>query len=169
MPPAIDASPGGAAANSYVTVAEADAYFDARLFSTKWTAADANTKITALLTATARVDQEGFVGERVTLTQRLEWPRSDVEEPDGKDVDSAIIPPRVKAATCEIAVWLLGQSSDPATPDPLAKFASLNVPGGLSFTLRPGARAADTLPDVVARLLAPYRAAPGVTYLDRMP
>lgn len=168
MPPTLDATPGGAAANSYVTVVEADAYFSARLFADKWTGALPDAKTTALLMATARVDQEAYTGEPTTLTQRLKWPLTGVLDDAGRDVDDRTIPRAVKDATCEIALALLTLTSDPAVPDPLAKFTALTLPGGLSLSLKGTARPVDALPDVAARLLAPFRLVPGMVYLDRI-
>jgi flagellar biosynthesis regulator FlaF len=165
--PALVATPSATTANTYVTMAEATAYFDARLFADAWTGADVGTRTLALLAATARVDEEEFHGVRTVNTQRLKWPRLDVEDEDGLDVPANTIPRVIRDATCEVALWLLTRTTDPAAADPLAKFSALTLPGGLALTLNPAAAKPDALPVKVSRLLAPYRAS-GIVYVDRI-
>lgn len=73
---------GGTTANSYVSVTEADSYFDDRLNSESWSTAVADDKTRALITAAARLDDENWRGDRNTTTQALAWPRIDVEKKD---------------------------------------------------------------------------------------
>ena len=107
---AIDATVGGAAANSFVTVAEADTYLEARLNSAAWTGVDP--KMQALIEATRELCAlSGWLGYRVTSTQALAWPRDEVVNPDdptpGSYYAATIIPQRVKDATCELALEFL--------------------------------------------------------------
>ena len=113
---ALTYTPGGASDNSYVTLAEAEAYFDDRINSTangNWenTAAgvarsDAE-KSAALVTATRRLDEESFVGIKTSSGQALKWPRTDVQDEDGNTYDSATIPRIVKEAVYLTALELL--------------------------------------------------------------
>lgn len=83
-------------ADSYVTLAEADAYC-AKLGHAKWTGTD-TAKESALVRACQYVDTRyRFKGERLTVAQALEWPRSIA---DG-------IPSRIKDAQCEAALRAL--------------------------------------------------------------
>lgn len=168
MPITIDPTVGGAASNSYVSEAEAEDYFAARLFSTAWTgAASADTKRAALVMATRRIEQVRFSGTRASDTQALQWPRFNVWDHDtGTTLADDVIPQAVKFATYELALSYLSASSDPAAKDALAKFSALTLPGGLQLTLRDGFASGDDLPPVVWRLLAVY-AEDGVTYLER--
>lgn len=102
---ALDATVGGAAANSYLTVAAADLLNGDRLgsYAARWTAADAPTKEKALIQATADIDAFVHPAERWSDGQLLAFPRA-------IDVDDALapfIPMRVQVATFEQALYLL--------------------------------------------------------------
>jgi hypothetical protein len=123
MPAAVDATVGGASANSYVTIAEADAYLVARLNAGAWeTDATADEKIRAVIEATRELDRLSWQGRRASTTQALAWPRYWVVDPDSPsafNVDSTIIPQRVKDATCELALeFLRAGTTDLAALDP---------------------------------------------------
>ena len=71
-------------ANAYASVAEGDAYHDGHLYKADWGLADVDKKATALVMATRVIDAEyQFGGIRATLSQALQWPRSDCRDPDG--------------------------------------------------------------------------------------
>lgn len=106
MAVAIIADVGGATSNSYVTLAEADTYFASRLYTTDWDNASVDDKSKALITATARIDQEKFYGERETSTQALAFPRTGLGYLDGIYLDG-IIPTQLKEATYELAKYML--------------------------------------------------------------
>ena len=106
---AIDASPIGTATNnSYVTLAEADTYFDSRLNVSVWTDATTDNKNRALVQATRRIDYEEYYGDREfpDVPQVLSFPRINLGTFDGIDLDS-IIPLQVKEATYELAIYML--------------------------------------------------------------
>lgn len=105
--PTIDATLGGANSNSYVTEAEADAYWSTQLYDT-WTAATSDDKQRALIQATDRIDKEDFYGDRkdVTTPQRLKFPRTGLDKIDGIDIND-VIPRQIKEATYELAKYLL--------------------------------------------------------------
>jgi hypothetical protein len=108
-------------ANSYATTAEADAYFEAHLYASAWTAATATTKAAALVMATRLVDsQYQFHGYRAHDTQALQWPRERCPDPDRNLVTSTTmspvltnfvpstqVPQPVALAVCEMARELL--------------------------------------------------------------
>ena len=94
--------------NSYISVADADAYFAGRLNSSKWNDADTATKETALIQATRTIDAlYSFAGELTDDSQTLAWPRSYVYDCEGRELDSTTIPEAVENATCEEAIHLL--------------------------------------------------------------
>jgi hypothetical protein len=109
---------GGATANSYVSVASADAYFDARINSSNWTDISLNTTSTAATTAkesylkqaTREIDYnlrfQDAKYEDVPIGnenyQALEFPRRSNTDDNG----DKIIPEDVKFATYEQALWL---------------------------------------------------------------
>lgn len=71
---AIVATPGASNANSYVTLIETDTYMDSRLNTSSWH--DSVLQEEALLQACFRLDQYDYVGDPVTETQSLKWPRT---------------------------------------------------------------------------------------------
>lgn len=103
---AIDTTPGSPTADSYVSVAEADAYW-AKRPGNDWAVAAASAREGALVRATGYIDATyDWHGVRSTAAQSLDWPRYDVML-DGYPVDSATIPAKVKDAVCEMALKAL--------------------------------------------------------------
>ena len=109
---ALDATPGSSSANSYVTLAEAEAHFAERLHADAWGSAPDADKEKALLTACRRLEQPRYWdGNRPAFTdprQRLCFPRV-------IDTDAAgtfIIPQAVKEAQCEEALALLSRGAE---------------------------------------------------------
>lgn len=149
-----DATTGGAAANSFVTVDEANEYFALRPYSEAWTALtssapDVAKKQAALVTATRRIDEERFEGVKATTAQALKWPRVDVLDEDGVPYPSTAIPARVKEATFMCALEIL--KTDFLAENYLANYSYLSS-GTVSFKLfSPGT--SGKLPDSVKRLL----------------
>lgn len=153
----LDATAKGADANSYVTVAEATAYFEGRLDSAgTWDAAvsGATTEDVALVMATARLELEDYAGIPTTTTQRLKWPRLGTYDSKGDYLDSDVVPRCVKEATYELALALL-QNESLLDETGLKAFTQVSA-GSLSFTLH-GQLADSGLPKVVRQLLAPVR------------
>lgn len=92
--------------NSYVTVAEADAYFADSINSAGWDGADAPTKDKALISATRYLDRQRWQGTKTVSTQNLEWPRSGVTC-NGDPVDSDEVPDEIKESQYEMAQILI--------------------------------------------------------------
>ena len=129
MPTAIDATVGGVAANSYITLAEGDALADDVLPTPAWSTATADNKIRALLAATARLDELEWIGTRTDTTtpQALAWPRKDAKC-GAKEYADDVIPAEVQRGTFELANLLLGD----VTTDPFSTVAQVTgelVPG----------------------------------------
>ena len=61
--------------NSYVTLEQADAYFDTRLDAGAWVNADSDDQESALVTATQILDNYHYIGVAVSSAQSLAWPR----------------------------------------------------------------------------------------------
>lgn len=107
MPLIVQTNLGAAGADSYVSLAEANAYFTARSNAT-WDAADDEVKEAALRAATQYVDTiVRYKGVRLSASQDLEWPRSGVTDWSGYEV--AGVPSRVKQATSELALRALSE------------------------------------------------------------
>lgn len=109
----LDATVGGVNANSYLTVAEADALnltrpnYGAGSEAARWTAATTTQKEQALISATDDIDAHIRVGLPWDNDQRLRFPRAiDINE-----ADAAFVPWRVKHATYEQAVYLLANQA----------------------------------------------------------
>lgn len=113
MPLTLDATVGGASANTYADATDADDYLSYRIGASAWTGYSDDLKAQALVSATRDIDTLDFVGERATDTQALEWPRT------GTDYADDVLPPDLIAATCELA-FLYAQAytagSDPVVP-----------------------------------------------------
>ena len=108
MPLVIVATAGDIYANSYCTLAEAEAYFTGRLHCTDWTAAITADKNAALVWATSLLDSEmNWYGYVMTETQALRWPRTGLATPDGYNVTNVAIPTFLKNATAEFAMSLI--------------------------------------------------------------
>lgn len=106
----INATPKSPTANSFVTLAEAEAYMAERLNVTAWTGSD-DTKSQALITASYRVNQEQFEGYQTTTSQNLKWPREGATDDDGEEYDPDTIPNIIKWATYEEALALLNRGN----------------------------------------------------------
>jgi len=102
VPAAIDATLSGANANSYVTLAAANAYFETVPDSSTWTNKTDDQKNRSLISATRLIDGLSFYGDRCTTTQALKWPREDYTV-DGIDLACTLIPDPIKTATYELA------------------------------------------------------------------
>lgn len=109
---ALDATVGGASADSFVTLAEYQAYRSTYhpIDGTEVDLADERHLLQARRHLERNYVWKGF---RVTDTQALEWPRYIDQYVDGYPVPSDAIPQRIKDAQCELA-YLISQG---ATPD----------------------------------------------------
>lgn len=121
----LDATVGGASANSFSTVTEADDYLmTRRLHADAWFQASSqshilrhyddteetiepNQKAAALMWATAVLDRLNWCGTRAATTQALSWPRSTAYDRYGVLIASTVIPDELKWATAELALFHL--------------------------------------------------------------
>ena len=119
---ALTVTPASATANSYATVAEADAYLAVRGDTSTWTALTPGAKEAKLQWAAIYLDTLTFKGTRSTSTQALQWPRIGVWDRDGFDVDG--IPQALKNAQAEMAFQLIAndwtQGLGPVTNETLS-------------------------------------------------
>ena len=170
----IDATAGGANANSYITLAEADAYVEAMISSTdvsKWTSGNTDSRNRALAAATQRLDRERFLGARATDTQALQWPRTGVRKPDTYINTYAVgfpfrittdyftdteIPDQVKKAQAILAVYL-NNNKDGIGLSGLEDYKNVQV-GPINVTPdKSGAVGADRIPPIIERYLTGLR------------
>jgi hypothetical protein len=145
-PPTLVDTAGAATANTYLSRANAQAYFDARPFVASWTPASNDDKDIALLFATELLDRQKWLGTKGAtpaggLTQALAWPRRwapTLEFDAAPDwvaeyfVDTSLlyyseltIPAPIWKATAELALEILKAG----TTDPFARsgFVDQNV------------------------------------------
>ncbi len=135
----VETGAGLANANSYATVAEADAYHEARLHSDVWsdaaiagTGVDTTTQPAALVWATRILDEQcNWLGLPYTTTQRLRFPRTGVYSPDGVLLGPAVISPWLKNATAELARMLIA-SDRPLDAEQLAVLSQSKTRGDSS-------------------------------------
>jgi hypothetical protein len=88
--------------NPYVTVEDADAFFETRIHNEYWLDAETEEKLASLVTATRAIDCLSFISSKTEVSQEREWPRGGVAE----------IPEGIKIACCEEALSLL-EGRDP--------------------------------------------------------
>lgn len=163
---AFDSTLSGTAANSYIDLTTADAFFTLHLDGSYWTALPTATKQAALVQATNRLDMEVFGGRPTVDGQRLQWPRSFVVDRNqyyqenrvqvmgGQYyIDSTVQPKELQDAVCEMALHLLKIKEGDFTVDEndLETLASYKV-GPIDVTIKPNLKA-DRLPSKVKSLL----------------
>lgn len=150
---AVDASVGTLTANSYVTIAEADAYFANHIASTSY---DAFTQRTSLLVNASRLLDHymDWFGTAVAdeTVQAMSWPRDGVH-----DVDNDIVPQRVKNATFELANHIAGTGGVSAD---LAEVNKLKI-GPISIDLD-SEGSGYLLPPQISRILSNLGVAKGL-------
>jgi hypothetical protein len=181
----INATAGDASANSYITLAEADAYVEAMIGSTdvvKWSDLNDDLRNRALTAATQRLDRERFLGARATDTQALQWPRTGVRKPDTYINTYAVgfpfrittdyftdteIPAQIKHAQIELAVYLKN-NPDGISLSGLEDYKNVQV-GPINVTPdKSGAVGADRIPPIIERYLTGLRiSGPGNIAIQR--
>ena len=172
----IDATVGGASANSYLTLAAAQDLVDGMVENddvTAWASATTDQKNRALYSATQRLDRERFLGARATDTQALQWPRTGVRKPDTYINTYAVgfpfkittdyftdteIPDQIKQAQVVLAVYL-NNNKDGMGLSGLEDYKSVTI-GSLSVTSAGAssmATGADRVPPIFERYLTGLR------------
>lgn len=124
----IDATAGGATANSYVLESEAIVFAATRLNLVGWSTVTGSSctdqEKAALIEATRELTAIAYQGVRASTEQALAWPRVCAPDPDTGSLallyfDTTVIPQRVKNATCELAFeFLKAGTTDIASLDP---------------------------------------------------
>ena len=102
MAATINATLQSETANSFVTLAEADAYFETVPSSTNWDDKTDDQKNRALISATRWIDTLNFYGDRCDADQALSWPRNNYHV-DRVELACSAIPNDIKYATYELA------------------------------------------------------------------
>jgi hypothetical protein len=182
----LDATIGGASANTYLTLAEAQAIIDGMVLDadvTAWGTATTDNKNRALYSAAQRLDRERFLGARATDTQSMQWPRTGVRKPDTYINTYAVgfpfrittdyytdteIPDQVQRAQVVLAVYL-NNNPDGIGLSGLEDYKNVKI-GSIDVTpnLGYGAVGADKVPPIMERYLTGLRiSGPGNVAIKR--
>lgn len=172
---AIDATVGGANANSYLTLADAQAIIDGLIEDddvAAWASATTDQKNRALYTATQRLDRERYLGARATDTQALQWPRTGVRKPDTYINTYAVgfpfrittdyytdteIPTQIKQAQAVLAVYL-NNNKDGLGLNGLEDYNSVTIgPISVSVNQNSPQSGVDKVPPLMERYLTGLR------------
>ena len=144
--------------NSYVTTAEADAYFLDRIDVADWSAATPEVKDRALVTATTILENIAWAGSVVSDTQSLAFPRSghyfDPRLGSNTSFDEETVPDRIVKATMELAYHLI---LNDGLLDSEGSVKDLTVGGSQSGIVLKSIRKPSILPPMVNNLIQPIR------------
>ena len=181
----ITATAGSASANSYLTLADAQAIVDGLVEDddvAAWASATTDQKNRALYTATQRIDRERFLGARASDTQALQWPRTGVRKPDTFTstyttgfpyrvttdyYTDTEIPDQVKRAEVVLAVYL-NNNKDGLGLSGLEDYKRVGVGGVAVEPDKYGAVGADRVPPLFERYFTGLRiSGPGNISLKR--
>jgi hypothetical protein len=174
-----------AGANSFISLADADAYFEVR-GNAAWSAADDDAKTAALIRATDYLTRHYvWKGATVKQAQALCWPRSPSSpypyntyfatasgylgtsdpllDQNGWVIANNVVPQQVKAAQCLLALEALTQALDPALErGNLIRRES--VAGAVDIEYEPGAPGRTVFPAVDSLLRGLVRAGGMATF-----
>ena len=157
---ALDTTIGGAASDSYVTLAEFLAYVSAMGRTATTGTTDAVRESTLRRAARALDDRYAFRGFRYYEFQALAWPRARVGLVHGWDVKWDTIPVDIKRAQMEMALAILeGVDPFPVRVGTIASESSSDGPLSKSVTYV-GGKGTPTIP-AVDRIVKPFLAAGG--------
>jgi len=98
--------------NSYISISDANLYFETRLATEAWDYAIPTDRTKALAQATRAIDRLNFIGIKVSQTQQFQWPRI-LNPRRPNQSSSGVLPPDIQIATAELALnYLDGVDSD---------------------------------------------------------
>lgn len=139
-------------ANSYISVADADAFLANDPFVTDWAALSADVKGQYLIKARQILDARvTWKGARTYVEQLLAWPRSDVIDGDGVEIEDDVIPLKVAQAQAQLAAYLK-TNGDPDAANETQGFKKIKA-GSVELEIDKDDRA-NSLPDAILALVA---------------
>lgn len=152
---ALIATPGDAAANTYATIAEADAYHESHVYADTWNSQSLPKREQALVWATRLLDQcFTWNGVIAASSQALRWPRSGAYTADGVRLANTAIPRDIVRATAELARWLLSSDRTAAAGAAAGNITQIKVGDiGLSYGEGGASTDTDTVPLAVRQLV----------------
>lgn len=139
---------GVAGANSYVSIADANAYFADRNDST-WAGLQDEVKQKGILDATAYIEAKyrgSWVGSLYDTAQGLSWPRIGAYDPEGRDLDGGV-PVDLIAVVCRLALQSATSGDLEVAQDRGGQVKREKV-GPIETEYEPGAPAGSTYPYV---------------------
>ncbi len=164
--PTLDATVGGASANTYLLEAAADTYHEERLYNSRWGESDQDDKVRALVWATRVLDSFHWKGNPTSQgTQALAFPRTGIVDWDDYAVASDSIPDGIQWATAELAFKLIkdaelteGSADDlrSASIGPIQVGINASVLRGVAPAIRGGGDGLAMLPTLVRRYITPF-------------
>ena len=150
---ALIATPGAVDANSYVSLAEGEAYFLDRSHVSSWDSWAEKSE--SLMLASQMLDwYTTWKGNKTATTQSMQWPRTGALRPDGTEIDSDVIPNDVKTAVFELALSSI--SEDRTKDSDLAGLEQIKA-GSLMIKSDSGdidSTAKKTIPEKVWKILS---------------
>ena len=110
-------TPGTATSNSYATLASASEFLEQNIHTySTWSSATTANRNACLVWATRLLDdQMDWNGSKSDPTgigpenQALRWPRENIYDSDGNEIDEDLIPKFLVRATSEYAIYLLSE------------------------------------------------------------
>ncbi len=170
----IVATPGAADANSYLTLVEAQAYFESRLPLPEWDDADSQdallvmaTRVIEALFSPSRklvrvappnqsyyITRPTWTGSPATATQALAWPRLGMLDRNGNAIAVTVVPQVLKEATAELA-GQLAKGDRTADNDAAVQGITSIKAGSVALTFKSDALTSNVIPDFVLNLLVP--------------
>jgi len=159
---------GVANANSYVTIAEVDAWVLTNPHDTTWTAlTDAAKNGYAVMACRVLNEQMNWDGWQIDADQALDLPRSGMVDKNGNSIDNDEIPTEVKNAQSELArlFAIEDRTADPGT----AGFKEIGV-GTIKLVIDKNDRV-PTLADAVFNMLRSFgnkAITPGISQVVRV-
>lgn len=145
----LDSTPSSPTFNCYLSVTEATDYFDGRFGADKWNDFNIAQQQALLVSASREIDNLRFGGSKTLSTQPMSWPRADLEDYDGNDIDETAIPVKLKYAVCELALWKWTEEDRWFSDIDLGQISSYKVPG-VEVTAKNNP---DTLPSIVVGMI----------------
>lgn len=139
--------------DSYVTLSEANAYFDNRMYADEWIGASDPEKEKALKMAARTMARFNWAGSITSDDQILSWPRQNMIDAEGRVIASNAIPQVIKDAQCEVA---LGMLRDDLTADDGNKSVRRLKAGSVEIEYAGQAPAAARAPDIAMDMVKPF-------------
>lgn len=174
MPPTLVATANSPNANSFLTLAEGQTYWDTRLQTGMWE--DSEDQTMALILATRMLvmmlaprrefippssGQDGYfmiyptwTGLPATATQALPWGRIGMFDINGNAIPTTTIPQELKNATAELA-GQMSKADRLIDSDTAVKGLTAVKAGSVALTFKDNVSTLKVLPDVVYNLLVP--------------